>query len=196
MPIDNGRFVPKTASLASGKVHCVCAKLVSGQGSMNHLIFVASLVLSTAAQADQPSVGATLHRFSSPDRQIVATAFPGSDTRVQRRTSGETLWRIPGWHSLLYLSNDGLHAAVVQSGLNLIPLDSQPELVLVTIWTRGEKSREISVQDIAPNLSILRKTTSHYEWGSVEGFDDKGDLVIERADGEHFRFAISAPRQR
>ncbi len=149
---------------------------------------MAGWLLSAFVHADTPLGPPTFKRFASANGEVVAYATPGSDTRVARAASGETLWRIPGWHRLLYLSNDGSHAVVVYDGLNLIPLDSSPDLVLVTFWSSGEKTREVTLREIVPNQAVLRATVSHYEWGIVKGFDDKNELVVERVDGKQFRF--------
>lgn len=146
-------------------------------------------VVSSLSRADEPLPAPTFKRFASASGEIVAYATPGSDTRVLRSVSGEELWKIPGWHRDICISNDGLHAATVYDGLNLIPLDSSPEFVLVTLWTSGKKSGEIKLSQIAPSLSILRRTISHLDWGTVVGFNDKNELVIERTDGKRFRFS-------
>ena len=73
------------------------------------------------AHADEPLRPPSFQRFSSANGEVAAYATPGSDTRVVSSASGEVLWRIPGWTRLLYLSNDGAHAAVVYDGLNPLP---------------------------------------------------------------------------
>ena len=156
---------------------------------MRNAILLAGCLLSALAHGDEPLRPPSFQRFSSANREVVAYATPGSDTRVVKSASGEELWRIPGWQRLLYLSNDGAHAAVVYDGLNLIPTDSAPNLVLVTIWTRGEKSAEITLKQVAPSQSVLRRTVSHYEWGTVKGFNEKNELIVERVDGKQFSFA-------
>jgi hypothetical protein len=151
---------------------------------------MAGLLVSTVAFTDEPPLPPAPQRFWSPDRQVAAYTSPGSDTRVVSAASGKELWRIPGWHRQLHLSNDGAHAAAVYDGVNLIPLDAKPDLVLVTIWTRGKKSGEVALTQIAPSTASLQRTVSHYAWGTVIGFDEVNHVVIERIDGRRFRFTI------
>jgi hypothetical protein len=162
---------------------------------MRCAILIAGSLLSALVLADEPLPRPTFTRFSSPNSEFVAYSTPGSDTRVASSASGETLWRIPDWHRLIYLSNDGNHAAVVYEGLNLIPIDSSPNLVLITLWSRGEKVGEVRLRAIAASASALRKTASHYEWGVVKGFSDQNQLIVERFDGKQFRFSAEGMPQ-
>lgn len=162
---------------------------------MRCAILIVGVLLSALASADEPLAPPAFKRFSSDNREVVAYSTPGSDTRVVSSASGETLWRIPGWHRLVYLSNDGEHAAVVYDGLNLIPIDSSPDFVLVTMWSKGKRVGEIPLKAIVPSASALPKTASHYEWGVVEGFNDKDELVVERFDGKQFRFSAEGVPQ-
>src|ERR671923_2985341 len=91
---------------------------------MQRAILIASCLLSAFVHADTPLPAPSFKRFSSANGEVVAYANPGSDTRVVNAASGEELWRIPGWQRLLFLSNDGTHAAAIYDGLNLIPTDS------------------------------------------------------------------------
>jgi len=156
---------------------------------MRSAILITCCVFSAFAHADEPLGPPTFQRFSSPNGAVVAYATPGSDTRVVNSASGEVLWRIPRWTRLLYLSNDGAHAAEVYGGLNLIPLDATPDFVLVTLWTRGEKTGEVALRAIAASASALQRTVSHYDWGAVKGFGDNNELIVERFDGKVFHFA-------
>jgi hypothetical protein len=155
---------------------------------MRNAVLIAACLLATLARADEPLPPPSFQRFSSANREVVAYATPGSDTRIVHSASGEELWRIPGWTRLLYLSNDGAHAAEVYSGLNLIPLDSTLDFVLVKLWTRGEKSGEVTLRELVPSMLVVPRTASHLSWGTVKGFDDN-ELIVERFDGKVFRFA-------
>jgi hypothetical protein len=155
---------------------------------MRIAVLMTCCVLSASAYADEPLRPPTFQRFSSPNREVVAYATPGADTRVVNSASGEVLWRIPRWTRLLYLSNDGAHAAEVYSGLNLIPLDSTLDFVLVTLWTRGEKSGEVTLRELVASMSVVPRTVSHLYWGRVNGFADNNELIVERFDGKVFRF--------
>jgi len=162
---------------------------------MRSTLLIACCVLSAFAHADEPLGPPTFKRFSSANGQVVAYANPGSDTRVVSSASGEELWRIPGWTRLLYLSNDGAHAAEAYSGLNLIPLDSTLDFVLVTLWTRGEKSGEVTLRELVSSMSVVPRSASHLSWGTVKGFGDNNELIVERFDGKVFRFATDGTPQ-
>jgi hypothetical protein len=108
--------------------------------------------------------------------------------------TGRERWRIPGWYRLLFVSNDGAKLVTVYDGLNLLPLDHTPELVLLTFWREGREIAKVTVKDIAPSRSSLRRTISHYHWGDILGLDDSGELRIRTAGGSEVRYDLEGGR--
>jgi len=96
-----------------------------------------------------------------------------------------------GWHRWLFVSNDGQHVATGYEGLNLIPLDYSPDMVLITFWEQGKKLRSVSLKDVVPNKAVLERTVSHYHWGTIDGVNERNQLVVTRADGVKVRFEMS-----
>jgi hypothetical protein len=148
-------------------------------------------LLSRPAQADEPLSPAQRHQVASPNGRIVAISDPQTGTRIVEAATGKELWSMPGWYRWLFVSNDGRHVATGYNGMNLIPQDFTPELVLITFWRDGEKLREVAVRDLAPNKSSLKRTVSHYHWGSIEGLNNNDELLVTRADGRKFRFKMA-----
>jgi hypothetical protein len=71
--------------------------------------------------------------------------------------------------------------AVVYDGGNLLPLDYDPETVLIQLWKNGLRRRAIRASEI---LGIRRRrTASHYEWGVVRGFDQNSRIVVTTSVG-------------
>ena len=148
------------------------------------------------AQADEPLSPPQRHQVSSPNGRILAISDPGKGTKIVEAATGKELWSLLSWHRWLFVSNDGRHLATGYNGMNLIPHDFKPDLVLITFWQEGQKVREVSIQDIAPTRSTLKRTVSHYHWGRIEGPNNKDELVVTRADGRKFRFGIATGEQR
>ncbi|MET0255346.1 MAG: hypothetical protein ABW193_06110, partial [Luteibacter sp.] len=67
-------------------------------------------------------------------------------------------------------------------GLNLLPMDSTLDFVLVRILRFREHPREIRLRALFSQIGDLPKTSSHLEWGHCVGIE-RGRLVIERHDG-------------
>lgn len=145
-----------------------------------------------AANADAPVGPRTVQRASSPNGAFTVVSDPQAGTYVVKNPSGERLWAMPGWFASPHVSNNGLHVATVYEGLNLVPLDAPPTLEIITFWTKGKKVRAVTLGDIVPKRSILKRTTSHYAWGSVDGVNDRDELVVTRVDGQALRFDLAS----
>jgi len=105
--------------------------------------------------------------------------------------SGDVLWRVPGWFRSLHLADDGEHLVTGYGGLNLIPVNAPDSLELATFWGRDRRIASVTLGALVPDRSLLRRTTSHYEWGAISGIDSKQRLVITRVDGRVFRFNMA-----
>ena len=100
-----------------------------------------------------------------------------------------------GWFRWLFVSNDGIHVVTGYDGMNLIPTDYTDDLVLFTFWGKGRRIRSVTLKEVVPRKSILTRTVSHYHWGSIEGINDKGLLVVVRADGKKLYFDVKTGLQ-
>jgi hypothetical protein len=138
--------------------------------------------------ADAPLPPPTLHRVSSPNGQFAVVSDPGVGTRIVESASGTQLWAIPGWFRSLRISDDGQHLAIGYSGLNLLPLDADDSLEMISFWDRGRKVKSVPLRAIVPDRSILRRTVSHYAWGNIGGINPNNQLIVTRVDGRVFRF--------
>jgi|SRR6267378_8314886 len=151
--------------------------------------------LNWPARADEPLPAPQRHQVASPNGRMLAVSDPTMGTKIIEAGSGKELWSMPGWYRWLFVSNDGRHVATGYNGMNLIPQNFSPELVLITFWQDGQKMREVPVRDLAPNKSTLTRTVSHYHWGSIEGVSNNDELLVTRADGRKFRFNMATGAQ-
>ena len=81
---------------------------------------------------------------------------------------GKELYSIEGSYKNSYLRNNGSIFIAAYAGLNLIPLNSNLNKVMFTVWLNGKKTKEYLLGDIIKSLSSLQKTSSHYSWGVVD----------------------------
>lgn len=95
----------------------------------------------------------------------------------------------------MFLANDGKHAVTGYGGMNLIPRNYDKHMVLITFWREGKKTRDVTLEEIVPRKSILKKTVSHYHWGAIEGIDGKGRLVVKRADEKVLLYDVDSGQQ-
>jgi hypothetical protein len=146
------------------------------------------LVVTAMARADEPPL--------APERRVVASAqkhyFAVSDpvrgrTEVFRsRPTGEPLWTIDGWHGVLFISDDAV-LAVGQPGNNLLDRDFQPSDVLLRFFRGGRPVMSVEIAAVAPDTGVMRETTSHWYWGTFDGFSG-GRFWVTRQDGKRFAF--------
>ncbi|MDJ0836838.1 MAG: hypothetical protein QNK37_09995 [Acidobacteriota bacterium] len=143
--------------------------------------------------ADEPLPPPATHTVFSGDRGFCAVSDVDKQvTTVHRvkddQSPGEVLWQIPGWHRALYLSKDGRHLVIGYSGYNLIPLDYRKDMIMLTFYAEGAGVREIPLNRLIFNFGKLKRTVSHYEWGSLVGFDSQGRFRVETVEGRTMLF--------
>jgi hypothetical protein len=79
--------------------------------------------------------------------------------------------------------------AVVYDGGNLLPLDYDPETVLIQLWKNGLMTRGIRASEVVGVRQ--RRSASHYVWGMVRGFDQSDRIIVTSSVGK--RVKISDP---
>ena len=147
------------------------------------------LVVSPPVSADEPLRSPSPQQARSPDGGVIVVSEPSDGTHVLESATRRELWSMPGWFRWLFVSNDGQCVATGYDGRNLVPQGYEDTLVLVTFWQRGEKVGEVRVKDIYSGEAKPVRTTSHYHWGTIKGFSDSGNLIVERSDGEILKFS-------
>ena len=49
---------------------------------------------------------------------------------------------------------------------------------MLTFWKDGKLVRTVTVDELIPDKKILRRTVSHYSWGSISGIAKNGLLEV------------------
>lgn len=130
--------------------------------------------------------------LSLPDRHVTksnsgrmqVTADPKNGTQCKDTQNSKVLWSVPQWFRRLFISDDGLYMVTEYEGLNLIPQSYDDKMTMVTFWKNGKILREVTLDELIPNKKILRKTVSHYAWGSIVGFSQDGTLEIKLVNNQ------------
>ena len=158
---------------------------------MRALVMLAVTTAVCAGRADTPLPPPAVVSAMSPNGHMRVISDPRAGTRVEDVKRNKVLWSIPGWHRSLFIADDGNHLVTQYDGLNLVPVDFNDDLVLLTFWRDGKKIRDVRIRDFVPDHHLLEPTASHYNWGTVEGIDGRGLLKVKRADGKVFLFNVS-----
>jgi hypothetical protein len=154
------------------------------------LILVA---VAVSVGADAPLRPPAILTRCSANGQYCATANPALQTVVVHEGAGHklVLWSIKGWERVFDVSDSGDHLVACSSGLNLLPLDYSREEPLVTFYHRGKLVRRVSVGELFPDPRKLRRTVSHYHWGSCSGFDGPRTYKVDTVDRGILRFDVT-----
>ena len=116
-------------------------------------------------------------------------SIPGADTLlrcIHQPDSDRCHWSIPGWHRNILVSDFGM-VAVVYDGGNYLPLNYDPETVLIQLWKNGLLVRKIRAKEIGGLRQ--RRSESHYEWGVVRGFDQNDEIIVSTSAGKRVKIA-------
>lgn len=155
-----------------------------------------TIVAAVAVRADEPLPPPSTHEAVSQNSAFIAISSPTNGTRVLNNATKQELWSTAGWFRWLFVSNDGNHVVTGYDGMNLIPLNFTDDLVLLTFWKKGKEMRKVTLKEIVPSKSILTRTVSHYHWGTIDGINDRGSLVVKRSDGKTLLFDVTTGAQR
>jgi hypothetical protein len=107
-------------------------------------------------------------------KQKITTAYV---TRTRRK-----LWEMPGWYRVAALADDGEHFVTGYDGGNLIPLDYDCKMAMLTFYREGKVFRTITLEQLVPDLSKLSRTASHYSWGYYAGVEKEGIYRVDTVD--------------
>jgi hypothetical protein len=76
---------------------------------------------------------------------------------------------------------------VVYDGGKLLPLEYDPETVLIQLWKNGLMVRAIHASEVVGVRQ--RRSASHYEWGVVRGFDQNDEILVTSSVGKRIEIA-------
>lgn len=148
-----------------------------------------------SSSADSPLPPPRKHVEASPSATVEVESDPASGTTTvfSRGPGGVRArrWSMPGWYRALYPADDGDHLVIGHDGLNLLPADAGPDLVVLRFVRRGEIVAALTLSEVVEDLSTLRRTTSHVAWRAGEGFDPQGRFFVESLDGVRHVFEVA-----
>jgi hypothetical protein len=151
------------------------------------------LVFVARAFGDAPLSSPSQVQRWSPNRRYVAVADPKKNVITVYHAEGSTrkeLWSREGWERAFDVADDGEHLVACYSGLNLLPLNYETNLTMLSFCKCGVVFRTWSVGELIPDLSKLQRTVSHYRWGHCVGFDSTGLYEVQTVDRGRLRFDI------
>ena len=156
---------------------------------MKAAVSILMLLLGAAAAvlADTPQPAPATYEVASSNGKYFAfvdarnkstIVFDNQNPRVRRE-----LWRIPGYHTSVFVSDDGGYLVIGYAGQNLLPLDYTKDTVAFTVYHDGKMTGQVTFGELIHDFSKLKMTASHYSWGSILSLSDHS-LLIDTVEGQ------------
>lgn len=145
--------------------------------------------------ADTPLPPPEAKEVWSPNKRFCAAMDPKARTTVVYRVAKDghrtRSWTMKGWFRVAHLADDGEHLVVGHDGINLLPTNVAKEEPMIRFFKRGKLFNIVALGELQPDLKKLKRTVSHYHWGSYLGFDKEGHYVVETVDGRKLAFDVN-----
>jgi len=154
----------------------------------NILVMALATAFAAPLAGDEPLPKPERKVYRSPSGNFLAVSDP--TTRVTTVFAAadrrRALWTLPGWHGVVYISDDGA-LIVGYYGSNLLARDYLPSEALLSFYHGSAKPvKVVAIQDLV-GPKDLRATVSHYSWGAFLGID-KGRFLLEVNGGRRIAF--------
>jgi len=149
-------------------------------------IFITFILIGSPfiALADTPISYQSLVRVYDESRKYCALVDDSEVTVFKGRcVTGDITYSIQGRHTNAHLSSNGEYFIAFHPGVNLVPLDSQSQTIMIQIWKSGEKKVAITLGELLKSMDSLKRTVSHFNWGRVKTVSDY-EIEIETAEGD------------
>ncbi|HEY4761300.1 MAG TPA: hypothetical protein VIH42_12025 [Thermoguttaceae bacterium] len=118
-------------------------------------------------------------------QQMITTVY-----RVEPGDKRTKSWSMYGWFRVADLSNDGNHLITGHPGINLLPLNFTMDDVMIYFFRRGELIHTVQLKELVSNQSALKRTASHFLWGSYLGLDSHDRYLVETVENRKLVFDI------
>ena len=144
---------------------------------MNIKSVITTLILlaSTNSFADAPLPPPAGKRFCDYRINYCGYTDPKTGTNIYKVDGSfklTKLYHLNGWFRAPYLSPNGIYFVAGYAGLNLVPQNVTPHQVMLNIYKNGKPHKAIPLGNLMANMNNLKKTVSHYHWGSVQSVDN------------------------
>ena len=147
------------------------------------ILIILVLACAVPAFADSPLPPPAVQTTKSENKRFEVISDPEKGTRCIDLSSSKELWKLPDWYRWAFLCDDGRHFITAYGGLNLLSLSYKGSDVMLTFWDSGKLIKKVTVDELIPDKKILKRTVSHYSWGSITGITKSGLLEVALADG-------------
>ena len=168
-------------------------------GALNPRCLLIALMIavlpSSRLRADKPLPPPARVTACSSDQAFCAIADPsGPSLSVFSRGGSVPIWSLPAWHRQFYLQMTATTSSSARGLKPALPLDTKLSDPLLVFMIRKAMVRVVAVGELFPDLSSLRRTASHLEWGKVVGISRRDQLIVELVGGRRVAYSMVTGR--
>lgn len=141
-------------------------------------------------KADAPREVEHDRKVYSPNRRsYVVSLLKERRTAVFRVGSPKKPeWEIPGYASVLFLSDDGRHLVEGYSGGNILSPEVKGTDVFLVFFAGPQRVATLTVGEVFPHWETLPQTTDGKVWGNFWGFEGPVRFSLLLNDGHKIAF--------
>ncbi|SRR5579884_489098 len=149
-----------------------------------------AISMTYTAQSDSPPPAAKSIKVFSSNRHFYAfSSLKEKKTYVfSAMDKQKALWDIPGYHPVLFLSDDGQYLVVGYPGGNLLNETVKASDLFLCFFHSGQFVRGVHISDIFSDLNHIPQSTSGRAWGNYFGFDERNHFILLLFDGKRITF--------
>ena len=156
------------------------------------MIPLLALLFPLPVLADEPMMPPSVWETCSPSGEYCARLDPADRSILAYKPRMEqiVLWTAQGWSRVAALADDGEHLVLGYAGMNLIPVDYDPDMEMLAFYRRGAVVRRVALSALV-GREALQRTVSHWYWGDYLGLDAGGRYVVRTGAGREIRFDMT-----
>jgi len=159
------------------------------------LLLILFITIQATLLADTPLPPPKTKEVWSPNKKFCAVMEPDSATttifRVENDGKRTKSWAMQGWFRVAHLADDGEHLIVGHGGINLLPLNVTKDEPMIRFFKKEKLINTVTLGELLKDQSSLKRTVSHYLWGSYLGLDEKGHYVVKTVEERTLAFDVT-----
>lgn len=144
-------------------------------------VFLANLIFCD----ESPLTTATYNKYSNNKLYYLHIDYENDITCCYetKKKDSAPIWKIPGWYSNIYVSDDGIYCIFFVNGMeNLLDKNFDKNDTLFKIFKNGKEYDSKKICDVIKNDRNLERTISHYYWGGFYDIYENG-LILNTVEG-------------
>ena len=113
---------------------------------------------------------------------------------IKETRSVERLWSVPRWLNVVRVDESGDHLLVEATPFAMLPSDASPNFVVLQVFSRGKLRREITLEEVLPDLASQTTAMRLGAWGKGLGSAESGTARYLLASGQSLTINLATAK--